>query len=88
MNCFFVSCEVAENPDLKGKNIVNPIATILSAAMMLKYSFGKNEACTNIEQAVKNVLKKGYRTPDISCNMSITVGTTEIGDLIVKEILN
>ena len=52
-------------PDLKGKNTVNPIATILSAAMMMRYSFGLDEAAIDIENAVKSVLKKGYRTQDI-----------------------
>ena len=77
-------------PDLKGKNEVNPIATILSAAMMLKYSFGLNTACSDIEQAVKNVLKEGYRTKDIFTNSPNTkiVSTTQIGELIKEKILN
>lgn len=78
-------------PDLKGKNIVNPIATILSAALMLRYSFGNDFAASQIENAVKSVLKKGYRTPDINygdtCKTSL-VGTTGMGDLISNEILN
>ncbi len=78
-------------PDLKGKNTVNPIATILSGAMMMRYSFGKDEAGLLIENAVKSVLKKGYRTPDISCEDTEgihLVGTTQMGDLIAGEVLN
>lgn len=74
-------------PDLKGKNVVNPIATILSAAMMMRYSFGKDIAASTIENAVKSVLRQGYRTPDICFGKAIQVGTTQMGDLIAKEIL-
>lgn len=74
-------------PDIKGKNIVNPIATILSGAMMLKYSFSQENAANDIENAVKSVLKAGYRTKDISTNNSKEVSTSEMGDLIAKEIL-
>ncbi|MBO5948668.1 3-isopropylmalate dehydrogenase [bacterium] len=74
-------------PDLKGKNVVNPIATILSAAMMLKYSFDNSQAYDDIENAVKSVLKQGYRTQDIMCDGATAVSTTQMGDLIVKEIL-
>lgn len=75
-------------PDLKGKNVVNPIATILSAAMMLKYSFDNSQAYDDIENAVKSVLKQGYRTQDIMCDGRKAVSTTDMGDLIVKEILS
>lgn len=78
-------------PDLKGKNTVNPIATILSAAMMMRYSFSKDEAGSAIENAVKSVLKKGYRTPDIGSSDTAhthLVGTTQMGDLIASEVLN
>lgn len=78
-------------PDLKGKNIVNPIATILSAAMMMKYSFGMDDAAMIIEGAVKNILKNGYRTQDIydkNMNKQSLVSTSQMGDLISKEILN
>lgn len=74
-------------PDIKGKNIVNPIATILSGAMMLKYSFGNEIAANDIETAVKSVLKKGFRTKDIYSSGTNEVTTGEMGDLIVKEIL-
>ena len=78
-------------PDLKGKNTVNPIATILSAALMLRYSFGNDFAASQIENAVKSVLKKGYRTPDINygdTSKTSLVGTTGMGDLISNEILS
>ncbi len=75
-------------PDLRGQDVVNPIATILSAAMMLKYSFGLNDIYIDIENAVKSVLQKGYRTKDILNSDSETlVGTAKMGDLIVAEII-
>lgn len=75
-------------PDLRGQNVVNPIATILSAAMMLKYSFGLNEIHDEIENAVKSVLKAGYRTKDIYMSDEQTlVGTSQMGDLIAQQIL-
>ena len=73
-------------PDIAGKNIANPIATILSAAMMLRYSFDLDEAADAIEKAVKKVLEEGYRTTDImSEGMKLTT-TTEMGDLIAERI--
>lgn len=75
-------------PDLRGQNVVNPIATILSAAMMLKYSFNLNEIHDEIEMAVKAVLKSGYRTKDIyTSDEQKLVGTSQMGDLIVQKIL-
>ena len=75
-------------PDLRGQNVVNPTATILSAAMMLKYSFGLNEIHDEIELAVKAVLKAGYRTKDIYMSEEQTlVGTSQMGDLIAQQIL-
>lgn len=74
-------------PDLKGKDIVNPIATILSASMMLKYSFGNDEAAQAIEDAVKSVLSSGYRTPDIKTEGSIVIGTEKMGTLIAQSLL-
>lgn len=73
-------------PDIAGKNIVNPIATILSVAMMLRYSFSLEREANEIEEAVKKVLKKGYRTLDIYNGKGNIIGTKEMGDLIVKEI--
>lgn len=74
-------------PDLKGKNIVNPIATILSAGMMLKYSFDMDSAYDLIEAAVKNVLRAGFRTQDIMSDGCTLVGTDKMGTLIADEIL-
>ncbi|WP_281533070.1 3-isopropylmalate dehydrogenase [Anaerocolumna aminovalerica] len=73
-------------PDIAGQNKANPIATILSAAMMLRYSFDLEEAADKIEGAVKTVLEKGYRTIDIMSEGKILVGTKEMGDSIVAEI--
>lgn len=74
-------------PSLKGKDIVNPIATILSAAMMMKYSFNNDEAYNLIENAVKSVLKSGYRTQDIYTEGCVLVGTQQMGNFIAQEIL-
>ena len=73
-------------PDLTGKDIVNPIATILSGAMMLKYSFKMNEAYKVIENAVKDVLADGYRTRDIMSNDKKLAGTKQMGNLIAEKI--
>lgn len=73
-------------PDIAGCNIANPIATILSAAMMLRYSFDLDEAADAIEEAVKKVLAKGIRTVDIMSEGCTQVGTKEMGDAIVAEI--
>lgn len=78
-------------PDIAGKGIANPIATILSAAMMLRYSFDLDREADAIELAVKRVLKDGYRTIDIMPQDAKKaavkqVGTAEMGDLIVERI--
>jgi len=73
-------------PDIAGENKANPIATILSAAMMLRYSFDLEEEADCIETAVKTVLKKGYRTVDIMTEGKDLVGTREMGDCIIAEI--
>lgn len=73
-------------PDIAGKNMANPIATILSAAMMLRYSFDQDEAADAVEAAVKKVLADGYRTGDIMSEGCIRVGTAEMGDLIAGRI--
>jgi len=73
-------------PNFKGLDVVNPIATILSAAMMLKYSFNMEKEAQNIETAVSEVLKQGYRTKDILKNENDQlVGTSKMGDLIANE---
>lgn len=71
-------------PDIAGKDIANPIATILSAAMMLRYSFDLDREADAVEAAVKQVLKDGYRTIDIMSPGCVQVGTTKMGDLIAK----
>ncbi len=73
-------------PDLAGKNVVNPIATILSVAMMLNYSFDNKLACDCIFRAVKDVLKQGYRTRDIFEKGKELCSTSKITDLIVEKI--
>ncbi len=74
-------------PDLKGQNIVNPIATILSAAMMLKYSFNMDTEHDEIVNAVRKALKDGFRTKDIAQDGMTILGTKEIGDIIKANIL-
>ncbi len=69
-------------PDIAGQDKANPIATILSAAMMLRYSFGLLEEADAVEDAVKQVLKDGYRTVDIMSEGKTQVGTARMGDLI------
>ncbi len=73
-------------PDIAGKDAANPIATILSAAMMLKYSFDLDQEAAAIERAVKKVLEKGYRTGDIMSKGCSLVGCKEMGDLLADEI--
>ncbi len=73
-------------PDIAGKNIANPIATILSAAMMLRYSFDLDKEADAIESAVKQVLKEGYRTIDIAKSGEPQVKCDEMGDLIAERI--
>jgi 3-isopropylmalate dehydrogenase len=70
-------------PDIAGKNLANPLATILSAAMMLRYTFNKDEWAYRIEAAVKSVLSQGYRTADIHEAGMKKVGTREMGDAVV-----
>jgi len=70
-------------PDIAGKDIANPLATILSAAMMLRYSFGKAEQADRIEVAVQRVLAQGLRTADIWSDGTTRVGTVEMGDAVV-----
>ena len=73
-------------PDIAGKGIANPIATILSAAMMLRFSFDLDQEADAIEAAVQKVLKKGYRTIDIMSDGKKQIGTVEMGDLIASYI--
>jgi len=70
-------------PDIAGKNLANPLAAILSAAMMLRYSLGEDLAAARVEAAVKKVLAKGYRTADIFQRGTRKVGNREMGDAVV-----
>ncbi len=70
-------------PDIAGKGVANPLATILSAAMMLRFSLNQEEAASRIERAVQRVLEQGLRTPDIFSEGSQKVGTTEMGEAVV-----
>jgi len=72
-------------PDLEGKNVANPIAQILSAALMFRYSFKMEKEAVLIEQAVMEALKSGLRTGDIA-EGGETVSTTEMGDAIVANL--
>lgn len=73
-------------PDIAGQDKANPLATILSAAMMLRYSFDLVKEADAIEDAVKQVLKEGYRTVDIMDNGKTLVGTKQMGDLVTAHI--
>jgi len=71
-------------PDIAGQGIANPLATILSAAMMLRFSLGKAEQADRIEAAVQKVLAQGYRTGDIKTEGCQLVGTREMGEAVLK----
>ena len=73
-------------PDIAGKDIANPIASVLTSAMMLKYTLNMGKAADELEQAVKNVLEKGYRTADIYEKGMRKAGCKKMGNLIVEEI--
>ena len=73
-------------PDIAGKNIANPIATVLSAAMMLRYSLDLDQEADAVEAAVKKVLSDGYRTGDIMSEGCTQVSTTQMGDLLVERL--
>lgn len=73
-------------PDIAGKGIANPLATILSAAMMLRFSLDLDKEADAVEAAVAQVLKDGYRTGDIMADGMIEVGTARMGDLIAEQI--
>jgi 3-isopropylmalate dehydrogenase len=70
-------------PDIAGRNIANPLATVLSAAMMLRYSLDQDAAAVRVENAVRKVLSQGYRTADIFRAGARRVGTREMGDAVV-----
>jgi len=71
-------------PDIAGKGVANPLATILSAAMMLRFSLNQEAAAVRIENAVKKVLAQGLRTGDIYSEGTTQVGTAQMGDAVVK----
>ena len=73
-------------PDIAGQNIANPIATILSAAMMLRFSFDLDREADAVEAAVQKVLSEGFRTGDIMSVGCRKVSTSEMGDLIAERI--
>lgn len=74
-------------PDIAGQGIANPLATILSAAMMLRYTFGLAEQAKRIETAVQQVLAQGLRTPDIFEPGTTKVGTAAMGDAVLKALV-
>ena len=74
-------------PDIAGQGIANPLATILSVAMMLRYSLNKNEAADAMEAAVDAVMEQGYRTPDLYAEGLKKVSTSEMGHLVAQELL-
>ena len=73
-------------PDIAGQNIANPIATILSAAMMLRYSFDLDKEADAVDAAVRQVLKDDYRTGDIMSKGKKKVSTTQMGDLVAERV--
>ncbi|PWB53447.1 MAG: 3-isopropylmalate dehydrogenase [Nitrosomonadales bacterium] len=73
-------------PDIAGKDIANPLATILSAAMMLRYTFSNEEGAARIENAVKKVLVQGYRTVDIYTDGTKKTSCSAMGDAVVKNL--
>ena len=73
-------------PDIAGQNKANPMATILSVAMMLRYTLGLQKEADGVENAVKGVLAAGYRTPDLMTEGCTAAGTKEIGDLVAKQL--
>jgi len=74
-------------PDIAGKDMGNPLATILSVGMMLEYSFHQPQAARAIERAVERVLEAGFRTADIYSEGSTKVGCSKMGDLVVERIV-
>ena len=74
-------------PDIAGQGIANPLATIRSVAMMLRYSLNQNEAADAMEAAVDAVMEQGYRTPDLYAEGLKKVSTSEIGHLVAQELL-
>jgi len=70
-------------PDIAGRDIANPLAAILSAAMLLRHSFARFDAAARIDRAVRSVLAAGYRTRDILQPGTVEVGTAAMGDAVL-----
>jgi 3-isopropylmalate dehydrogenase len=75
-------------PDIAGKDMANPLASILSVAMMLRDSFDLEVEAARIERSVRSVLREGYRTPDIFEPGTKRIGTVEMGDRVAQAIRN
>ena len=73
-------------PDIAGQGIANPLASILSLAMLLRYTFNENEMADKVESAVQRVLAKGIRTGDIANAGESTVSTSEMGQAVLEEL--
>ncbi|HOG12769.1 MAG TPA: isocitrate/isopropylmalate family dehydrogenase, partial [Smithellaceae bacterium] len=73
-------------PDIAGKNIANPLATILSVALMLRHSLDRPEEAALVEQSVKSVLREGLRTPDIAAAGGGAATTEEMGEAVVRNL--
>ena len=73
-------------PDIAGQNIANPLATILSIAMMMRYTFNLEQAAQRIENAVRKVLAQGLRTRDIVSQGTHILGTREMGDAVLSNL--
>lgn len=73
-------------PDIAGQGVANPVATLLSVAMMLRHSFGYEEAARAVEQAVRSVLASGYRTADLARSGDLAIGTEEFGDRVAEAV--
>lgn len=73
-------------PDIAGKNSANPLATILSVAMMLRYSLNEVDLANSVEQAVQNVIENGLRTVDIASSNEKSIGTNQMGDAVLNEL--
>ena len=71
-------------PDIAGQDIANPLATILSVSMMLRYSLNQSDLADKIDQSIVKVLDQGYRTRDIASDGDNTIGTNEMGDRVVE----
>jgi len=71
-------------PDIAGKEVANPLATILSAAMLLRHSLQQEASAARIEQAVARVLRSGARTADLARGTQSSVGTRAMGDLVIE----